>query len=306
MGMAAEPTPAELPLEGGIEGATVKLHPLLAGTSIAPEAWFFREQGRLAKLRALGFRTPKEEWLRIPIVCFLVEHPGLGPFLIDTGLHPSVAVDPRQNLGRIGARFFQRLEMEPEQATPGQLRARELDPAAIRLVLMTHLHADHASAVSEFPHAAFFVSKREWEAATAHGGLRAALRGYRRRQFDHAFDYRLLDFDSPQADSFATFGRALDIFGDGSVRAVYTPGHTLGHVSYVLRLRGRREALIAGDAIYAMRTLADSHPPIRMADEHEFRRSLREIQLYAEQTPDALIVPGHDLERWRQLAPVYE
>jgi len=85
---------------------------------------------------------------------------------------------------------------------------------------------------------------------------------------------------------------------------VSTPGHTLGHVSVVLRLKGR-EALIAGDAIYTMRTLTDSALPRMMADEHVFRRSLREIQIYAEQTPDALIVPGHDMSAWNALEPVY-
>jgi N-acyl homoserine lactone hydrolase len=85
---------------------------------------------------------------------------------------------------------------------------------------------------------------------------------------------------------------------------VSTPGHTPGHVSVVLQVAGR-EALIAGDAIYTMRTLTDSALPNKMADEHVFRRSLREIQLYAEQTPNALIVPGHDMSAWNALAPVY-
>jgi hypothetical protein len=43
-----------------------------------------------------------------------------------------------------------------------------------------------------------------------------------------------------------------------------------------------------------------------MADEHLFRRSLREIQIYAQQTPDALIIPGHDLAAWRELGKIYE
>ncbi len=72
----------------------------------------------------------------------------------------------------------------------------------------------------------------------------------------------------------------------------------------ILRLAGR-EALIAGDAIYTLRTLRESALPHQMADEHVFRRSLREIQLYAEQTPNALIVPGHDMTAWRALEPVY-
>jgi N-acyl homoserine lactone hydrolase len=73
----------------------------------------------------------------------------------------------------------------------------------------------------------------------------------------------------------------------------------------VLRLRGR-EALVAGDALYLRRTLDDGHLPWRMADEHLFRRSLRELQLYAEETPDALVIPGHDMQHWRTLEPVYE
>src|SRR6185295_19582568 len=101
---------------------------------------------------------------------------------------------------------------------------------------------------------------------------------YVSRQFDHAFDYRLVDFGSQKSESFATFGRSFDVFGDGSVRLVFTPGHSLGHLSVILRLAGR-EALIAGDAIYTMRTLRESALPHQMADEHVFRRSLREIQL---------------------------
>jgi glyoxylase-like metal-dependent hydrolase (beta-lactamase superfamily II) len=46
--------------------------------------------------------------------------------------------------------------------------------------------------------------------------------------------------------------------------------------------------------------------PYGAHDEHEFRRSLREVQRYAEQRPGAVIVPGHDLEAFRALKPVYE
>jgi N-acyl homoserine lactone hydrolase len=89
------------------------------------------------------------------------------------------------------------------------------------------------------------------------------------------------------------------------VRLVYTPGHSAGHLSVVLRLRAR-EALVAGDAIYTLRTLRESHLPHRMADDHLFRRSLREIQLYEKETPGALIVAGHDMDQWRTLEARYE
>jgi N-acyl homoserine lactone hydrolase len=298
---AAEPQPASLPLEGGRDGATVRLHPLLSAVCKGPPAWFLREEGRLGAMHAFGFRVPRSEWIEVPVVAFLVEHPGFGAFLIDTGFHASVAVDPKQNLGRLNAAFFKDIEMAQSDAVSHQLRARGIEPGSVRLVVMTHLHVDHASAISEFPAATYLLSRREWEAAVE---PRGAVRGYVRRQFDHAFDYRLLDFDSSAADSFATFGRSFDIFGDGSVRVVSTPGHSFGHLSVVLRLAGR-EALVAGDAIYSLRTMRESHLPYRVVDEHVFRRSLREIQLYAEQTPDALIIPGHDMEAWRGLDESY-
>jgi N-acyl homoserine lactone hydrolase len=300
MATAAEPRPAELPLPGGREGATVRLHPLLAGRAVAPPGWLLRQEGRLAGLRALGVGVAKDALVPIPIVAFLLEHPGAGAVLIDSGLHPSVAVKPVESFGRVSARAFRGLTMDPKQALPDQLRERGIDPRAVSSVLMTHLHVDHASGISEFPDATFVVSGSEWKAATTQG----ALHGYVTRQFDHAFDYRLLDFESSEANSFSGFARAFDVFGDGSVRAVYTPGHTLGHTSYVVRTR-RGEVLVAGDAIYLRRSLDDEHLPQRVEDEHLFRRSLREIRQYLRETPGALVIPGHDWEEWQKLDAVY-
>jgi len=204
--------------------------------------------------------------------------------------------------------------MDAGQAVPAQLRERGIGPGEVKTVVMTHLHVDHASGVSEFPEATFVVSRSEWEAATSQGQLH----GYVTRQFDHAFDYRLLDFDGAvregagsartgaiaSPESFSGFARSFDLFGDGSVRAVYTPGHTLGHMSVVVRTAGG-EVLVAGDAIYLRRNLDDAHLPHRTEDDHLYRRSLREMQQYVRETPDAVVIPGHDWEAWQALEPVY-
>jgi N-acyl homoserine lactone hydrolase len=296
MTTAAEPRPAELPLPGGREGATVKLHPLLTGRMRGPEPWFLREQGRFAWRRAFGFGVRKDDWLPVPVPAFLVEHPGAGPILIDTGFHPSVAVKPTENLGRLARFTFKDIDMKPEQAVAAQLRERGIAATDVKVVVMTHLHIDHASAISDFPEATFVVSKAEWDAATTQGQFH----GYVPRQFDHAFDYRLLDFENGDANSFSGFARSFDLLGDGSLRCVYTPGHTLGHLSVVVRTAAG-EVLVAGDALYLRRTLDDTHLPYRTEDEHLFRRSLREIQQYARETPEARIIPGHDWADWEKL-----
>jgi N-acyl homoserine lactone hydrolase len=300
MATAAEPRPAVLPLPGGTKDAKVRLHPLLTATVKGPPGWFLREEGRLGGLRALGFRVPKDTWLTAPIQCFLVEHPTAGPVLIDTGFHASVAVKPRSNLGRLGALIYKDIDMRPEQAAVAQLRDKDIQPSDVKVVIMTHLHPDHASAISDFADATFLVSDVEWEAATE-GGQR---QGYVHSQFDHGFDYRLVDFDADTANSFSGFARSLDVFGDGSVRLVFTPGHTLGHMSVVLRTAAG-EVLVAGDAIFMHRTLEEDHLPFSLPDEHLFRRSLRELRQYLKETPDALVIPGHDWEAWQKLKPVY-
>jgi glyoxylase-like metal-dependent hydrolase (beta-lactamase superfamily II) len=266
-------------------------------------------------MHGLGIGVRRSAWRPIPIVAFLLEHPGAGPVLIDAGLHPSVAVKPAESLGRVGALAFRGIKMDPGQALPAQLRERGIEPARVGTVVMTHLHVDHASGIAQFPDATFVVSRAEWEAATTQGQLH----GYMTRQFDHAFDYRLLDFEGAamregaglartgaitSATSFAGFARSFDLFGDGSVRAVYTPGHTRGHMSLVVRTAGG-EVLVAGDAIYVRENLDATHLPQRSEDEHLYRRSLREIQQYVHETPDALVIPGHDWEAWQRLEATY-
>jgi N-acyl homoserine lactone hydrolase len=301
MATAAEPRPASPPLPGGRADATVRLRPLLCGRFITPAAAMHRESGRLAALHALGTGVPRADWTEVPVVAFLVQHPGVGAVLVDTGFHPSIAVTPHEAFGRLAGRVIKDVRMEPGQAVSAQLRALDIEPAEVKVVVMTHLHSDHASGIAEFPESTFVVSSAEWQAAGSSGRLK----GYWPRQFDHAFEWRTLDFESPDADSFATFGRAFDLFGDGSVRLVFTPGHTAGHLSVVLRLRDRN-VLLTGDAAYTRRTLEESRLPYRMEDEHRFRRSLKEIQLYARENPKALVICGHDFEQWRGLAEVYE
>jgi glyoxylase-like metal-dependent hydrolase (beta-lactamase superfamily II) len=285
-----------LPLPGGKAEAAVKVEPLLCATGTWSEAYRHREEGRLSGLRATGIYGggPTHE---LPIIAFLVEHPSAGPILIDTGLHPSMAVDKKQNVGRAFAATVARSwEMEPSQALPDQLRKRGIEPGDVRLVVMTHLHIDHTGGMVLFPDATFVFSKQEWEKANEQRSWR---NGYVPKHFDHAFDYRLIDFDDPDVGSFAGFGRSFDLLGDGSIRVAFTPGHTMGHMSVILRGEDR-EVLVVGDAAYTTHALETGHKPYLMQDEHLFARSLREIQRYVEQTPSAVVIPGHDMEAFQK------
>lgn len=298
-------TPAELPLSGGRAGASVTLQPLLCAEMSGPIGWFHRTTGPTAALKALGIGVSTAQQITVPIVAFLVEHPSAGPILIDTGFHRSIAAGPKAersaNLGPIGRVMGRSIQMRPEQAIAAQLKTRGIDPADVRLVVMTHMHFDHASALSDFPGATVLVSAREWRAARRRG---SSLRGYCAAQLDPRQSYRTVDFSVPPTEPRGSFAQTLDVLGDGSLVLASTPGHSDGHMSVILRLSSR-EALIAGDAIYTIATLREGERPWRVEDTVAFEHSLAAIQGYDREHPDALIVPGHDMEHWRTLESRY-
>jgi N-acyl homoserine lactone hydrolase len=295
----AEASRLTQPLPGGQEGATVRVHPINTGYILGPLELMARTGSGWKALRSI--RSPKEEWLRLPAPVFLLEHPGVGKILVDTGLHASVATDPKQNMGGLIGRFYS-FDMQPEQAAAAQLRARGIEARDIGVVVMTHLHMDHASAISDFQSATYVLGEGEWAAFNAR---RATFSGYIHKQAAHAVDYREVVYDTRLANSYSTFGRSFDLFGDGSIRLVFTPGHSAGHQSLVVRLKDR-EMLIAGDAIYFLDTLEHERRGQFLDDEHNWRRSLREIQLYRRENPDALIIPSHDHTVWAELVETYE
>jgi N-acyl homoserine lactone hydrolase len=295
----AEASRLTQPLPGGQQGATVRVHPINTGHILSPAEFIARTGSSWKAWRSI--RSPKEEWLRLPVPAFLIEHPGVGKILVDTGLHASVATDPKQNMGGLIGRFY-KFEMKPEQTAAAQLRKHGIEAGEVRVVVMTHLHMDHASAISDFTEATYVLGEGEWEAFNER---RATLSGYIRKQAAHAVDYREVVYDTRLASSYSTFGRSFDLFGDGSVRLVYTPGHSAGHQSLIVRLKNR-EALLAGDAIYLIDVLEHERRSQFLHDEHNWRRSLREIKLYRRENPDAMIIPSHDHELWAGLDETYE
>ncbi len=296
----ADARPAVLPLPGGVAGATVRVHPMRTGEVKAPPHFLQRPRGPLPTVRGLGLLSRRSRWGAVPVPAFAVEHPGVGLLLVDTGLHPAIPDDPVEGLGRMGARAFD-VTMRPEWAVPGQLRGRGMEPGDVRLVVMTHLHYDHTGAASEFSQAQFVVDREEWASARS-SGLR---KGYRRAHLDHRLDWRLVDFSAPDVGSHETFGRALDLLGDGSIRLLSTPGHSRGHVSVLLRLGAGRELLVTGDAAYARRSIDEDLLPLFCEDDHRYRRSLGEIRRYVERNPDVAVVCGHDAEGWPAVRDQY-
>lgn len=301
MSVDAKPRALHPPLSGGSEGATVKLRPMLTGEVLVPPDFGLRVDSRLWRPRGYGIGVPKDKWYWVPVPAFLLEHPTAGLILVDTGFHGTVAIDPSKNLGRVLPHFF-KTRVSTDQSVPKRLEALGSSASAVQVVIMTHLHNDHASGISQFPDAVFVVGEGEWRSAS---GPRPMMRGYVHSHFDFAFDFREARFRDKGVGSYASFGRSIDLFGDGSITLCYTPGHSLGHMAVIARLKDR-EFLIAGDAAFTRRNFRELKLPTIAVDEHRSMVTLKELQLYEKQMPDAVIVPSHDTKVWSELEPLYE
>ena len=278
MATAAEPRPAELPLPGGREGARVKLHPLLTGQMIGPEAWFLREEGRLAWRRAFGLGVKREDWLDVPVPAFLVEHPGAGPILIDTGFHPSVAAKPTREPRPARA---DHLQGHPDDRRPGGLgaAARARHPARGR----QGRPDDPPARRPRQRDLGVPRTRRSWSARPS-GRPRPSTASSTATSSASSTTASTTGCSTSRAPGLPSRSRASPARSTSSATAACArstrPDTRSGTCRWYCARRAR-EVLIAADAIYMRRTLEDTRLPYRTADEHLFRRSLREIRQYA-------------------------
>jgi N-acyl homoserine lactone hydrolase len=234
-------------------------------------------------------------WYPVPL--FLVEHPSEGPFLIDVGYDPSIESDPRRTLGFLFGTVVMKHRLA-DSAALEQVSERGVDPAEVSLVVLTHLHLDHVSASGRWPQATFVVDRAEREAAAAPGPG-----PYVKRHLATIERWREIDYAG--ADPFESFERTVDLFGDGHVRLISSPGHSPGHQSVLLRLRDRY-ALICGDAAMSMLELREPVIDGIVVDQDSYIRSGEEMREFMRAHPETLAIPSHDAELWSRLEPSYD
>ena len=217
----------------------------------------------------------------LPIPSYLIEHPK-GSMLFDTGMHPDCQRDPA---GRVGARIAGLFEFRyrPGEEIAARLKAIGRDPARIDLIVNSHFHFDHVGGNALVPNATMVVQRREWEAGIDPDI--AAKRGFDRRDFDLGHKRMLVDGE-------------YDVFGDGSVVCLPTPGHTPGHQSLKLRLKSG-EIVLAADACYFCRTLRERRLPRFCFDRDQMHASLDRLAQF--ERARARIFFGHDPEFWQSV-----
>jgi glyoxylase-like metal-dependent hydrolase (beta-lactamase superfamily II) len=117
------------------------------------------------------------------------------------------------------------------------LKQINVQPDQVKYVGISHFHADHTGQLAPFTNATLLIGKGDWDGVTAQppmGGANVA--GFK----EWIGEKRKVEPQS--ADK--------DVFGDGSVVMLRTPGHTPGHSSLLVRLKDKGPVILVGDAVH--------------------------------------------------------
>jgi glyoxylase-like metal-dependent hydrolase (beta-lactamase superfamily II) len=147
--------------------------------------------------------------------CYLIQH-GSQLLLWDTGYPDAVADKPLT--GPVGT-------ATRAKKLADQLAEIRITPADITYVAVSHTHGDHVGNVDMFPQSMLLMQKAELDWAFADG---------------KSPPFRK---DRPIKELAGDF----DVFGDGSVTILSTPGHTPGHQSLLVRLPRTGYVVLTGD-----------------------------------------------------------
>jgi glyoxylase-like metal-dependent hydrolase (beta-lactamase superfamily II) len=160
----------------------------------------------------------------LTVSCYLIRHPK-GTLLWDTGLSDKLA----ENKAGVDVGGFKLTVARP---LIDQLKSIEVTPADVTYLAVSHLHFDHTGNANAFDASTWIINKAElaWAESTP-----------------TPFGVDPKTFNASKTAKTQLIDGDLDVFGDGSVRILKTPGHTPGHGVLAVKLKKSGVVILSGD-----------------------------------------------------------
>ena len=262
---------------------TVDIHPQHAYRGRSPMYWWIMTSRR---------------WLTgRPINVYVIEHRD-GLVVFDTGQDRASVTDPAYFPGGPVGLVYRRLarfDIPEDETFAAGLERLGYRTGDVTHAVVSHLHQDHIGGIGAIPQAELLIGAAEWRSLQRPF---AEARGLLRRHIDlpglrwSPIEFSRLD---GRADHrrLAPFTQSADLFGDGSLVLLPTPGHTAGSVSLLVRRDDGPDVLLVGDLTY------DVHAFERGVDggvgpARRLRQSRNDVLALRANDPGLRILAAHD------------
>jgi glyoxylase-like metal-dependent hydrolase (beta-lactamase superfamily II) len=222
-----------------------------------------------------------------PNPMYAFEHPTHGLVLFDTGVNHRGLADPAAWWGKTVAGL--EIRVSEQDCMPARLRSVGLKPEDVKFVIMSHLHIDHAGEMESFPKATFVVRASEMKFAWWADPHMRHVYVVNDLKNTRGFEYLEIPDDVD-----------WDLFGDGSMVLIHTPGHTPGHQSLIVDAeKSDRKRLLCADACYLRENLAyQIYSANLLWNAEAWCRTITRLRVHESLGQDLWM--GHDMDDWKR------
>lgn len=222
----------------------------------------------------------------IQVYAHLLRHPQRGNFIVDTGVSRKLVDDP----GKEGLNWLIQKVMHIEKIQIRKSTAEILQGMDGKLsgVFFTHLHLDHISGMPDIAN----------EVPLYIGATESTETSFKNMFVRGASDQLLKDKQPLQEWHFQPdpqnkFEGIIDVFEDGSVFAIRTPGHTPGSVAFLIRTT-HGPVLLTGDTCHTRWGWEHTvEPGDFTADNEHNLKSLKSMKELVARHPQIEVRLGH-------------
>jgi N-acyl homoserine lactone hydrolase len=230
----------------------------------------------------------KQRDITIPVSMWIIDHPK-GLVVFDTGNNVAITQDCKA-YWQPGMCDFLKPSQKRDDTIDMQLKKLGYSVDQVKVVITSHTHLDHAGNMKMFPKAIHAIQKKElyqgWFPEKFQGRTGGA--------------FVLGDLEGTRDFNFLELDGDYDLFGDGSIMILATPGHTIGHQSAKVKLASGRTIIISQDAVWMQENL-DGYPAglnfsvqayTNSVNRLKFMRDLEGIDLFMAHDQDQYAAKG--------------
>ena len=237
--------------------------------------------------------VPKEKQrdITIPVSMWVIDHPK-GLMVFDTGNNVAISdgADHCKKYWAPGNCDFLKPSQTRADVIDSQLKTLGYDASKVKIVVSSHSHLDHIGNIEMFPNAIHVLQKKElyqaWFPEKFQG--RSSPGTFVMADIDNAREFNYLELEGD-----------YDLFGDGSVMVLSTPGHTLGHQSLKVKLGSGKTVILAQDAIWMQENL-DGYPAGLNYSVLDYTKSVNRLK-FMRDLEGADIFMAHDQDQFAKM-----